>query len=151
MKTIKSTVTVLIIGAVLMSIDFPPNGSSLFKAEADCIDQVTATTADNGREIGIALDGVLILKLEATMGTGASWKVVRNDSQKLEQMGEPTQEPIEKEERAVNRKRVGSTEYQVFRFKALSRGVNILELQYARWWAAKPTPEEIYRLTLRIY
>jgi predicted secreted protein len=143
---------IILVGAFLMSVDCPPEDSSEGTAAAACLDQVTATKADNGREIRIGVGGLLTIKLEAKMGTGASWKVVNNDPQKLEQVGEkPTQESIEQEAVGTERNKAGAAEYLVFRFKALTRGVNLLELQYARWWAAKPTIEEIYRLTIHIY
>jgi predicted secreted protein len=118
---------------------------------AACQNQVTATKADNGREIKIAIGGLLTIKLEATMGTGASWKIVRNDSQKLEHLSDSTQESTEQEAAGTGEKKVGDPEYQVFQFKALNQGINLLELQYARWWATQPTIEEIYHLTIHIY
>lgn len=151
MKKLGRLSMIILVGAFLMSVDCPPEGSSIGTAVAACQNQVTATKADYGREIKIAIGGLLTIKLEAKMGTGASWKVVRNDPQKLEQLNDSTQESTEQEAAGTEKKKVGAPEYQAFQFKALKRGVNLLELQYARWWATQPTIEEIYHLTIHIY
>lgn len=151
MKKLLKLSMIILIGAFFMSTDCPPKGSSKGNAVAACLNQVTVTKADDGREVKIAVGGFLNIKLEAKMGTGASWKVVRNDPQKMELLGDSIQESSKKETTGSDGNKVGAPEYQTFRFKALNRGENLIELQYARWWATKPTTEDIYHLTIRIY
>ena len=151
MRTLGKLSMIIFVGVFFLSADWPPKESFTGTAAAGCLDHVTATKADNGQEIRIAVSGLLTIKLEAKMGTGASWKVVRNDTEKLEQLGDSTQESIEQGSAEGEREKIGAPEYQVFRFKALTRADILLELHYARWWEAKPTIEETYQLAIHIY
>lgn len=105
-------------------------------------DVIILTDNDHGREVPLTISGILTLKLECSPGTGYSWEIVRNNRNLLELQGEPRFE-------AIKSGVLGGIEYQIFHFKALVAGTNILELSYTRKWENKP-PLKTYRVTLLI-
>jgi predicted secreted protein len=106
-------------------------------------DTVSISDKDNGRTINLKKDSLLIIKLESQLGTGYGWKVVKNNSDRLEPLGEPD---VEKDEN----QKLGGTERQIFRFKAKSAGSSTLELHYARPWEKTAPPSKSFRVTVRV-
>lgn len=106
-------------------------------------DTVTVTDEDDGREVSIVKGGTLILRLEASPGTGYSWQVVENNPEYLKAQGESVFEPREGE-------RPGDTEQQVFRFTALASGSSVLKLHYARVWEKGKAPMKTYSIKVQI-
>ena len=110
---------------------------------ANSLDNVTATDLDNGGKVQIKVGGILTLRLEAIPGTGYSWEVVQNNLQKIKPLGEPVFEETESG-------KLGAVEYQIFHFRALAPGTNILKLQYIRQWEKDVVPVKTYRITVQI-
>ncbi len=106
-------------------------------------DVIILTDNDHGREVPLTIGETLTLKLECSPGTGYSWEIVHNNRNLLELQGEPRFE-------AIKGGVLGGIEYQIFHFKALAAGTNILELHYTRKWENKP-PLKTYRVTLLIH
>lgn len=106
---------------------------------------VTVTEKDDTGHVEISKDAFLEVKMDCIPGTGYSWQIVRNDSGLLKQEGEPVFERQEPEG-----DKVGGIESQIFRFKAISRGRNTLELHYARTWEKRVAPQKTYRITVDI-
>jgi predicted secreted protein len=105
---------------------------------------ITATEKENGSRLELHRDDVLTLKLECIPGTGYSWQISRNDASVMKPPDKPEYQ------RADNRKAMGAVEYGIFRFKALAKGTNILELQYKRIWEKEKEPLKTFRVTVRI-
>ncbi|MEW6211958.1 MAG: protease inhibitor I42 family protein [Acidobacteriota bacterium] len=109
----------------------------------DAKDTLTVTDKDNGKKISLAKGNTLIVRLEARPGTGYGWRVAKNDAEKLKPEGEPTEESPGKEV-------IDGTEYQIFRFKAVSRGTVFLELHYVRPWEKDAPPEKTWSMEAQI-
>lgn len=107
--------------------------------------QITVTEADNNSKIQLKTGDTLILKLKAKPGTGYSWKLSDDFSQYLEQIGKSEYEDIKKKEG-----KIGSEEYQVFRFQAVEKGLVKLKLDYIRPWEKTKAPEKSFVLTVDI-
>ena len=103
----------------------------------------TVTDADDGGRILIKLRDVLAVRLKAVPGTGYAWHLVRNDPKFLKPLGEPTYEQSES-------RLLGGVEFQIFRFRALARGTNVLELHYDRAWEKKWIPLKTYHIIVEI-
>ena len=101
------------------------------------------TDKDNGRQIVIAKGGTLAVRLEATPGTGHSWKLVKINPELLKALGEPTFENS-------GGRIPGAIEHQVFRFEAQASGASVLEMHYLRPWEKDVPPLRIYRITVEI-
>lgn len=110
-------------------------------------DGMTITERDNKGQVQIALGGILTVKLEAIPGTGYAWHIVRNDPSLLKPMGESVFEPKLED---TGKKIVGAPEDQVFRFRAQSKGSNLLSLEYVRQWEKKVVPLKTFSITVQI-
>jgi inhibitor of cysteine peptidase len=84
------------------------------------------------------------LRLGSNPSTGHSWQIAENDGKVMELMGEPTYETPER------KLIVGGIKYMIFRFRALTRGADILELQYKRIWEKEKEPLKTFRITVKI-
>ncbi|MGB8509740.1 MAG: protease inhibitor I42 family protein [Pyrinomonadaceae bacterium] len=102
-------------------------------------DKVTVTEKEAGGKVCLSKGDVLAVRLEAQLGTGYGWQVVKYRSQQLELLGEPEQETPDKGA-------PGAIEHQIFRFKAQSSGSTALELQYVRPWEKNAKPLKTYRV-----
>jgi predicted secreted protein len=80
---------------------------------------------DDGREVSLRRGDTLVVRLGARLGTGYGWRVVRDGGRRLRPLGEAIEPGGEGE---------GGVEFQVFRFKALSRGAAAVVLHYKRPW-----------------
>ena len=103
----------------------------------------TVTDTDDGGRVQIKLGDVLAVRLKAIPGTGYAWHLVRNDPKFLKPLGEPTYEQTES-------KLVGGVAFQIFHFRALARGTNVLELHYVRAWEKKGIPLKTYHVMVEI-
>jgi inhibitor of cysteine peptidase len=108
------------------------------------IKNVTVTEKDNGSQFELNKGDLLTLRLESNPSTGYSWQIAGNDEKLMELMGKPTSEAPER------RLIVGGIEYRIFRFKALTGGTDILELQYKRIWEKEKEPLKTFRITVKI-
>lgn len=119
-----ATGALLIIGTANCSPNTLSNGQAVQTAPRN----ITATEKENGTQLELHRDDVLTLRLECIPGTGYSWQISRNDGRVLKPPDKPEYERSDKQ------KALGAVEYGIFRFKALVKGTNVLELQYKRIW-----------------
>lgn len=105
--------------------------------------KVVLTERDDGRTIEVRREASVTVRLKAQLGTGYSWRALPYDSTRLAGPGEPTVE-------ALDRTQAGGAEVQVFRFRALKRGLVPLGLVYAQPWAQGEAPRKRFRITLKI-
>jgi inhibitor of cysteine peptidase len=101
------------------------------------------TDKDDGRQIIIEKGSTLAVRLEATPGTGHSWKLVKINAELLKALGESA---FENPRGGVP----GAIEHQVFRFEAQAFGSSVLEMHYLRPWEKDVPPLRIYRITVEI-
>jgi len=97
---------------------------------------------ENRNQIQIGQGAELVIKLPASPGTGYSWKVSQEQPNILNLMGKPAFVPLDEEKKDV----IGAPAYQVFRFKAHSKGTVHLELIYKRQWEQKTKPEKVFSI-----
>jgi inhibitor of cysteine peptidase len=103
---------------------------------------VTVTEKDNDSTVTIAKGDTLVIRLEAQLGTGYGWQVVKNDTARLKSLGEPLVEP--------GQGLAGGVEHQVFRFGVLKSGSGTVELHYMRPWEKDVPPTKTYRITVQV-
>ena len=99
--------------------------------------------ADNEKTVRLAKGDELEVRLEAQLGTGYSWRVTKFDERILDRLGEPV---VESSKDA----KPGSTEVQVFRYRAKARGQSTLALEYARPWEKDKPAARRFRVSLRV-
>ena len=87
---------------------------------------VTVTERDNNAEVRLQVGDELIVRLEATPGTGYSWSVT-GEEDVLKLSGTPTFE-------SSGKFGLGRAEQQVFTFRVQAAGVRTLQLEYRRPW-----------------
>lgn len=145
-------INLIIAGIVSAQLILPLSCSDTYSAKHSMLDKITITEKDNNSKVEIALGGILTLKLEASLGTGNAWHVVRNNPDLLELLGEPKIEPIVEDTKKDKKEEtllVGEPELMVFSFKAQSSGTNILELHYFRIFEKeKVKPSKTFRITV---
>ena len=124
--------------------DCSPNSPSDIQAVQSTPRNITATEKDSGSRLELHRDDVLTVRLECIPGTGYSWRISKNDAAVMK--------PPDKAEyeRPDTKKALGAVEYGIFRFKALAKGTNVLELQYRRTWEKDKEPLKTFRITVRI-
>lgn len=104
---------------------------------------VNVTDKDNDGKVNLTKGSMLIVRLEAQLGTGFGWQVVKNSSNGLRQLGKPGLETTDSSS-------LGRIEVQVFRFKPRQAGSYELELHYKRPWEKDRKPAKTFRLTVRV-
>ena len=100
---------------------------------------LTVTQKEDGGEVVLVAGGTLLLRLEAIVGTGYGWQIVRDASPQLKAVGNPKSE-------ASGNTKEGGMEIEVFQFLAHVPGSSDLELQYRRPWEKQVAPAKTYRL-----
>jgi inhibitor of cysteine peptidase len=143
---IRARSTYFFLGAVLflLMVDCSLNNSQGDQTVQGEIKNITVTEKGNGSQFELNKGDLLTLRLESNPSTGYSWQIAGNDEKLMELMGEPTSETPER------KLIVGGIEYRIFRFKALTRGTNVLELQYKRIWEKEKEPLKTFRITVKI-
>jgi inhibitor of cysteine peptidase len=96
--------------------------------------------ADNGRQIEVEVDQILVISLESNPTTGFGWELVEPEDPILQLMGEAEFQPSESKEI------VGAGGTQIFHFKAVGIGQTTLTLVYRRPWEEGVDPLETFRL-----
>jgi predicted secreted protein len=99
---------------------------------------VTLDEKASGKKQVLRVGDTLIIRLRAQMGTGYSWEVTAIDKAFITQEGEPIVETVKQ---SLGAPVVGSSEVQVFRFKAIKLGKTTLTLRYKRPFG-EATPDE---------
>ena len=132
---------------IVIMLSILPSFTAGFAMMQTSPDDMTITEKDNKGQVQIALGAILKVKLAAIPGTGYAWHVVRNDPSLLKPMGESIFEPKLED---TGKKIVGAPEDQIFRFRAQSKGSNILSLEYVRKWEKKAAPLKTFYVTVQI-
>ena len=127
----------------LILLDYSPDSQAEPLPMPSAAQCATVTETDDNGRVQIELGGVLSVRLKAIPGTGYAWHIVRNDPRFLKPLGEPAYEQ-------TDGKLPGGVEFQIFRFRGLARGTNVLELHYVRAWEKKKTPPRTYRIIAEI-
>jgi inhibitor of cysteine peptidase len=104
---------------------------------------MTLTEKDNGTQVQVPHGDIVTVRLEAIPGTGYSWQITENNPVLLKPLGKPEFEESKS-------KLIGGVEHQVFRFKAVSPGTDILKLLYYREWEKGKAPAKSYQVTIEI-
>ncbi len=108
-------------------------------------DDIVVTEKDNNSLIELNKGGVLLVQLEHNPGTGYSWQVARNNGKLLELAGE-TSAPA-----AGGKVTMGGSEVETFRFQAVNKGTDIIELQCKRAWEKEKEPLKNFLITVKIH
>lgn len=104
---------------------------------------VTVSEKDNRAELSLPKDGILIVRLGVSPGTGFSWHIRHCDRDRLKLLGDPVFEASEEV-------KPGLSEQQVFRFKALTAGPSVLKLAYRRVWEKDASPAKTFKIKVKI-
>lgn len=99
----------------------------------------TVMDKDNNGQVQVPLGGMLVVRLDAILGTGYGWELATVNREVLEPSGPPTIEP-------TGTPQPGGVEKQVFRFRTLKAGSTSLELYYRRPWEKDVPPQKTFRL-----
>jgi len=141
-------VFLIIVGILSVQFILTLSCSAAHSTKQNKPDSLTITEKDENSKVKIELGRILTLKLEAIPGTGYAWHVVQNNPDLLKSLGKSMFEPIDDD---TKKEMLGSKERQVFRFRAQSRGSNILELHYIRQWEKKVKPLKKFSITVLIH
>lgn len=104
---------------------------------------VTVTEKDNKPEVSLPKDGILIVRLGVSPGTGFSWHITHCNRDHLKLLGDPIF-------KASEEAKPGLSEQQVFRFKALTAGPSVLKLAYRRLWDKDASPAKMFKIKVKI-
>ncbi len=102
---------------------------------------VVVTEAQNGQNVQIGINDVLIVRLQAQAGTGYSWAVATVTSflRLSQEHTEPTGRTIP-----------GGREVQLFTFKPISSGNSLLSFAYRRPWETGQPPARTYNVKVSV-
>ena len=128
----------LLVGACLIS------GEQPLTLEMSASQKVViASEKDNRRELSLPKDGILVVRLGVSPGTGFSWHITHCDRDRLKPLDPPVFEASEEA-------KPGSSEKQVFRFKALTAGPSVLSFAYRRGWEKDASLVKMFKITVKI-
>ena len=134
------------IGAVLFCATLLPaqtTQASSANSKKSTSPSVTATDLDNGKDIELASNETLIVKLGSNPSTGYAWTV----------SGDPAPLKLQKSSYRKNPKSgqaVGVPGVQVFQFTAGSAGIATLNLAYRRSWEYNTPPAKSFSLRVNV-
>jgi inhibitor of cysteine peptidase len=114
---------------------------AILAAAKDNPGSVTANETNNGQTIALQRGQVLVVSLNAQLGTGFGWHVVKYDRDNLKLRGGPQIE-------APDRPGVGAPQPEIFRFEAKGDGSSVVQLDYKRAWEKNTPPAKTFRLTV---
>lgn len=102
---------------------------------------VVVTEAQNGQDVQIGTNNVLIVRLQAQAGTGYSWAVTTVPSflRLSQEHTEPTGRTIP-----------GGPEVQLFTFKPIGSGNALLSFAYRRPWETGQPPVRTYNVKVSV-
>jgi inhibitor of cysteine peptidase len=103
---------------------------------------VTVTDQDNGKDIDLAPDQTLIVKLASTPATGYRWTVE----------GDPSPLKLQKQTYRKNTKSsaMGAPGMEIFQFSAGSSGIANLKLNYHRSWEYNVPPVKTFAVRVNV-
>jgi inhibitor of cysteine peptidase len=103
----------------------------------------TVREKDKKSEVSVPKDGILVVRLSVSPGTGFSWHITSCDRNRLKLLGDPVFE-------GSGEAKPGESEEQVFRFKALTAGPSILRLAFRRGWEKDAPPARTFEIKVKI-
>lgn len=98
---------------------------------------------DNGGQIEVSKNDVVIISLQADPSTGYRWQVEETDRRILRQVG--------KIEFKQESKLLGAPGKQTLNFKVVGAGRSSLELIYRRPWEKKAVPAKIFYIQVIVH
>ncbi len=105
-------------------------------------EEVNVNEEDDGSQIELEQDQILVVTLESNPTTGYRWEQAETQESILEQMGEAEFKPSETGEPPL----VGAGGWEIFRFKAISAGRMTLQLVYHRPWEEGVEPVKTFSI-----
>lgn len=96
----------------------------------------------DGRVIHAARGTTIVVRLEAQLGTGYSWRI-RTLAKNLAAI-----EPGAEEHAGGDTPSTGGPDVQVFRFRVKSRGKSVLRFVYVRPWEKEKPPAKTFQVTI---
>lgn len=112
------------------------------KPGVQAVTALRLTKADAGKQVALALGGILEIALESNPTTGYSWRVMASDEAILKQMGDPTFTP--------QSNLMGAPGVEVWKFQAVGAGKVTLKLGYKRWWDNAMQPNPIFEVIVNV-
>ncbi len=109
-------------------------------------DEINVNEENDGGQIELEQDQILVVTLESNPTTGYSWELDENQDSVLQQIGEAQFKPSDEGEPPM----VGAGGWEIFRFKAISAGQMTLKLIYRRSWEEGIDPVNTYSLDVII-
>jgi len=103
--------------------------------------EVTLGQVDNGGQIDLAADKMMVLRLEVNPSTGYSWAVEEMNGQVLRQLGDSEFES--------SANMPGAPGVQVLRFAGVSKGQTNLKLAYRRPWEMNREPLQTFAVRVQ--
>lgn len=97
---------------------------------------IKLNASNNGSQIDLEKNHMLVINLEANPSTGYTWEVAELDEHVLRQVGETEFQP---ESSAI-----GASGVQILHFKAINAGKTPLKLVYHRSWEKDVEPIKIF-------
>ena len=118
---------------------------TIFAAGCGRTSEVRLDMADNGGQIEVEVDQILVISLESNPTTGFGWQILEIEDPILQSMGEAEFQPSESNEV------VGAGGTETFRFKAIRTGQTKLTLVYRRPWEDDVAPLETFLLNVIVH
>ena len=106
------------------------------------VEEVNVDEEDDGSQVELEQDQILVVTLESNPTTGYLWEVAETQESILEQMGEAEF----KQSETGGPPLVGAGGWEIFRFKAISAGEMTLQLVYHRPWEEGVEPLKTFSL-----
>ena len=134
----------LMFGALLLPAQAPqaPQTTTPTDARKPAPPSVVVTDYDNGKDIDLPPNQILIVKLSSTPSTGYNWTVV----------GDPAPLKLQKTSYRKNSTAqvAGAPGVQTFQFTAGSAGIANLSLAYRRSWEYNQPPAKTFTLRVSV-
>ena len=142
MRRCWTVVGALFLVAALLSAETPQAANSA-SANKAATSSVIVTDQDNGKDVELASNQTLIVKLASNPSTGYNWAV----------LGDPAPLKLQKTSYRKNSKSsqvVGAPGAQSFQFSAASAGIANLNLAYRRSWEYNSPPAKSFSLRVNV-
>ena len=112
-------------------------------SSAAAAEPVTATEAQNGKDIVVDQGASLVIVLESNPSTGYGWQVGKNNSAIMELAGPPRFHP-------AAHQMPGAAGHQLFTFGAILPGNDVIELEYLRPWEKGVAPVKTFSVGVTV-
>lgn len=127
--------------AASVSAEVLQTASSGTSAKA-AVSAVTVTDQDNGKDVDLASNQTLVVKLASNPSTGYKWTVE----------GDPAPLKLEKQtyRKSAKSSAMGAPGVEAFQFSASSSGIANLKLNYHRSWEYNVPPAKTFSLRVNV-